>query len=280
MSATLSPKEYFIALLISPEETSHIKYVCERDFVSCMNSFANQQTAALREELEELKTAHSRSLQQSLATERELEKAKKERIEWENAASKARESYNRKFDSLSKERDIWIQELEAVKKERDELSRLLQQGSKAVWWEFTHKVKALKDLDQALEILKSIKESIIIESGDISVLPSLGVIMAHVYSFIAAQENKNLPPEQRKYCKGCGNYPCICHNNKFCSRVFLELRVVAVCRDGGTQACMGMDGKEYHIDGRIGSTTIGRLFDRYPGHEGAEMLDIPFKIKR
>lgn len=44
-------------------------------------------------------------------------------------------------------------------------------------------------------------------------------------------------------------------------------------RDGGTEHYADADGKNYFIDNRIGSSTCGSIFDRYPGADGAGILE-------
>jgi hypothetical protein len=61
----------------------------------------------------------------------------------------------------------------------------------------------------------------------------------------------------------------------------LTLFVVDSYRDGGTKLCRDKDNpeKKYYIDGRFKSETKGKIFDKYPGYKGAEMLDVEFRIE-
>lgn len=43
--------------------------------------------------------------------------------------------------------------------------------------------------------------------------------------------------------------------------------------DGGTEVYSGSDHKIYYVDYRLGTTTHGEIFDRYPDNEGAKMLN-------
>lgn len=65
-----------------------------------------------------------------------------------------------------------------------------------------------------------------------------------------------------------------------------DLIRVSIYKDGGTSVWIELSIKEglktiedvrycqkYYLDNRIGSTTKGELFDKYPGDEGATMLD-------
>ena len=66
----------------------------------------------------------------------------------------------------------------------------------------------------------------------------------------------------------------------------IQLFLVAISRDGGTKSYYeksvletiktiedAKNAPRYCIDGRFRSDTRGELFDRYPGEEGAIMLD-------
>lgn len=66
----------------------------------------------------------------------------------------------------------------------------------------------------------------------------------------------------------------------------IDLVKISIARDGGTSQWIEPSVKEaiktiedakncqkYYLDNRIGSETKGELFDRYPGNEGAIMLD-------
>jgi hypothetical protein len=61
----------------------------------------------------------------------------------------------------------------------------------------------------------------------------------------------------------------------------LTLVVYSILRDGGTEVCYEVNNpdKPYYIDNRIGSKTIGKIFDRYPGDSGANMLNIKYTVK-
>ena len=48
--------------------------------------------------------------------------------------------------------------------------------------------------------------------------------------------------------------------------------------DGGTQQVMTEDNEIYYIDHRIGSTTDGKVFDRYPDKKDAVQLGIKINI--
>lgn len=48
----------------------------------------------------------------------------------------------------------------------------------------------------------------------------------------------------------------------------------ATYMDGGTQVIKNKQGKKYYIDGRIGSKTKGKVYDRYPGDKGAKIVNI------
>lgn len=54
----------------------------------------------------------------------------------------------------------------------------------------------------------------------------------------------------------------------------VKVSLVNTFRDGGTQQYKGEDGKDYYLDGRISSTTVGEVYDRYPGDAGAVKLDV------
>lgn len=45
------------------------------------------------------------------------------------------------------------------------------------------------------------------------------------------------------------------------------------CRDGGTILAVDETGKSYFVDGRIGSETKGRVFDKYPSEEDAMLVE-------
>lgn len=56
-------------------------------------------------------------------------------------------------------------------------------------------------------------------------------------------------------------------------------------RDGGTRECMGSDGLNYCIDGRIKTDTPGAIYDRYPSDPGANKLPsekflIPYDLEK
>lgn len=44
-------------------------------------------------------------------------------------------------------------------------------------------------------------------------------------------------------------------------------------RDGGTIHAVDETGKSYFVDGRIGSETKGRVFNEYPGEDGALLVE-------
>ncbi len=45
-------------------------------------------------------------------------------------------------------------------------------------------------------------------------------------------------------------------------------------KDGGTIEYKGWDGKNYFVDHRIGSTTKGLIYDRYPDDSAARLLNV------
>lgn len=49
----------------------------------------------------------------------------------------------------------------------------------------------------------------------------------------------------------------------------VKVKKVAVSTDGGTTEYVDIHGKKYFRDGRIGTKTPGKIFDRYPGDIGA-----------
>lgn len=53
----------------------------------------------------------------------------------------------------------------------------------------------------------------------------------------------------------------------------IKLTYQNVFLDGGTKVYSGSDYKIYYVDYRLGTTTAGELYDKYPGDEGAKMLD-------
>jgi len=66
----------------------------------------------------------------------------------------------------------------------------------------------------------------------------------------------------------------------------INLVKITVYRDGGTSVWVrpevkasvktiqeALDSEAFYLDNRIGSSTKGELFDKYPGKEGAIMLD-------
>lgn len=50
-------------------------------------------------------------------------------------------------------------------------------------------------------------------------------------------------------------------------------------KDGGTEYFCDKSGKKYFIDGRIGSSTKGKVFDRYPSEKGAKILNLVLGTK-
>lgn len=48
---------------------------------------------------------------------------------------------------------------------------------------------------------------------------------------------------------------------------------MSVYKDGGTYTFV-KNNKKYYVDQRIGSTTKGKVYDRYPGHAGATIVDV------
>ena len=48
--------------------------------------------------------------------------------------------------------------------------------------------------------------------------------------------------------------------------------------DGGTQKILGDDGILYFIDHRIGTETAGKVFDRYPDHTEAKILNVEIEL--
>lgn len=54
---------------------------------------------------------------------------------------------------------------------------------------------------------------------------------------------------------------------------------MGIYKDGGTYTFF-KNGKTYYVDRRIGSKTIDKVYDRYPGDAGAKIVDIkpPKKI--
>ena len=46
-----------------------------------------------------------------------------------------------------------------------------------------------------------------------------------------------------------------------------------IFRDGGTKEYKDQHGIKYFIDFRIHSKTKGKIFDRYPGDDGAQQLE-------
>lgn len=45
-------------------------------------------------------------------------------------------------------------------------------------------------------------------------------------------------------------------------------------RDGGTVTYVSELGLKFFVDNRIGTKTKGAVYDRYPGDEGAKILDV------
>lgn len=49
---------------------------------------------------------------------------------------------------------------------------------------------------------------------------------------------------------------------------------ITTYRDGGTEEYhIPYNGKRYFVDGRTGSKTLGKIFDRYPGDKDAKIVD-------
>jgi hypothetical protein len=53
-----------------------------------------------------------------------------------------------------------------------------------------------------------------------------------------------------------------------------ECELIAACRDGGTLMFKDSEGIVYYVDGRIGTHTKDKVFDRYPSEPNAVILDI------
>jgi len=66
----------------------------------------------------------------------------------------------------------------------------------------------------------------------------------------------------------------------------IDLIKTSIIRDGGTSVWVrpevkasvktiqeALNCEKFYLDNRIGSSTKGELFDKYPGEEGAVMLD-------
>lgn len=49
-------------------------------------------------------------------------------------------------------------------------------------------------------------------------------------------------------------------------------------KDGGTDVYVDKKGKKYYKDGRIGTKTKGKIFDRYPKDKGAKILDVELEV--
>lgn len=47
-----------------------------------------------------------------------------------------------------------------------------------------------------------------------------------------------------------------------------------VYKDGGTTEFRDKQRNKYFIDNRINSKTKGKVFDKYPGDNGAKMIDV------
>jgi hypothetical protein len=60
----------------------------------------------------------------------------------------------------------------------------------------------------------------------------------------------------------------------------IKAKVVDHARDGGTKVCLGEDGKTYFIDRRIFTKTKGKVYDKYPSEEGAQMLNIALILEQ
>jgi hypothetical protein len=59
----------------------------------------------------------------------------------------------------------------------------------------------------------------------------------------------------------------------------IDCEYIDYYRDGGTKIVEDIKtGTRYFIDKRIGSKTRGKVFDRYPSHEGAKQVDIKINI--
>lgn len=56
----------------------------------------------------------------------------------------------------------------------------------------------------------------------------------------------------------------------------IKVKEIARYRDGGTTRCVDKKGNSYYIDNRIGSTTIGKVFDEYP--DDGKMIDVKLEI--
>jgi hypothetical protein len=53
----------------------------------------------------------------------------------------------------------------------------------------------------------------------------------------------------------------------------MKITFIEAYLDGGTQKIVTEDEKEYYIDGRIYSTTKGKIYSLYPGKSDSKMLD-------
>lgn len=53
----------------------------------------------------------------------------------------------------------------------------------------------------------------------------------------------------------------------------IKLRYKDTARDGGTKVYVGSDGKSYYEDYRIQTKTKGSLYNDYPNHSSAKMLN-------
>jgi len=58
----------------------------------------------------------------------------------------------------------------------------------------------------------------------------------------------------------------------------IQLTKVAVFRDGGTIKCVDSEGVEYYIDHRIGTTTPGNLYNKYPGYCDAKIVKSMYNL--
>ena len=58
----------------------------------------------------------------------------------------------------------------------------------------------------------------------------------------------------------------------------IKVKEIARAKDGGTQSVIDRKGNKYFIDNRLGSETKGSIYDKYPGEEGAIMLDVILEV--
>jgi hypothetical protein len=60
--------------------------------------------------------------------------------------------------------------------------------------------------------------------------------------------------------------------------MLVKVKKQSIYRDGGTTTYIDKDGKRYFEDNRIGTSTKGDIYDRYPSDPESKKIDIQLVI--